>query len=60
MPRGGRRILWNVLMGLATGVATFISLWTLWGRLKGWSIVIILAFVGLVLIVHFVRKGKTV
>jgi hypothetical protein len=58
MPRGGKRILWNVLMGLATGMATFISMWTLWGRLKGWSIVIIAAFVGLVLIVHFIRKGK--
>jgi len=58
MPRGGRRILWNVLMGLATIGATFISMWTLWGRLKGWSIVIIAAFVGLVLIVHLIRKGK--
>ncbi len=59
MPRGGRRILWNVLMGLATGMATFISFWTLWGRLKGWSVVIITAFVGLVLIVHFARKRRT-
>lgn len=58
MPRGGKRIIWNVLMGLATGMATFISMWTLWGRLKGWSIMIIAAFIGLVLIVHFIRKGK--
>jgi len=59
MPRGGRRIVWNVLLGLATGLATFISMWTLWARLKTWSIVIIAAFVGLVLVVHFARKRKT-
>jgi Mn2+/Fe2+ NRAMP family transporter len=59
MPRGGRRILWNVLMGLATIVATFISMWSLWAWMKAWSIVITTAFAGLVLVVHFARKKKT-
>jgi len=58
MPRGGRRIIWNVLMALATTVATFISMWSLWTWLKAWSIVIVAAFVGLVLVVHFARKSK--
>jgi len=59
MPRGGSRILWNVLMGLATIVATFISMWSLWAWMKAWSIVIITAFAGLILVVHFARKRKT-
>jgi Mn2+/Fe2+ NRAMP family transporter len=58
MPRGGRRIIWNVLMALATTVATFISMWSLWAWMKTWSIAIIAAFVGLVLVVHFARKSK--
>jgi hypothetical protein len=59
MPRGGTRILWNVLMGLATIGATCISMWSLWGWMKAWSIAIIAAFAGLVLVVHFARKRKT-
>jgi len=58
MPRGAKRIIWNVLMALATIVATFISMWSLWTWLKAWSIVIVAAFVGLVLVVHFARKSK--
>jgi len=58
MPRGARRIIWNVLMALATTVATFISMWSLWTWMKTWSIAIVAAFVGLVLVVHFVRKSK--
>jgi hypothetical protein len=58
MPRGGRRIIWNVLMALATTVATFISMWSLWAWMKTWSIAIIAAFVGVVLVVHFARKSK--
>ncbi len=58
LPRGGSRILWNVLMVLATTMASCISMWSMWPRLGWWSIVIIAAFIGLILIVHFIRKTK--
>ncbi|MDF1861587.1 MAG: divalent metal cation transporter [Verrucomicrobiales bacterium] len=29
MPRGGKRVIWNVLMLIATGLATFGSIWAL-------------------------------
>lgn len=58
MPQGGKRFLWNVLMVIATGIATLVSIWSLWSRLGGWSIVVIAIFVGLILVVHFIRKGK--
>jgi hypothetical protein len=58
LPQGGKRVLWNVLMVIATGIATLVSIWSLWSRLGKWSIAIIVAFVGLILVVHFIRKGK--
>lgn len=58
MLRGGKRVLWNVFMVIATGAATLVSIWSLWSRLGGWSIAVIVAFVGLILVVHFIRKGK--
>jgi hypothetical protein len=58
MPRGGRRLLWNVLMVPAAGAAAFVSMWSIWPRIGWWSIVIIAVFVALVLIVHFMRKGN--
>jgi len=58
MPRGGKRAAWNILMAISVCTATIVSVWTLWSRLKSWSILIIAAFVGLILIVHFIRKAK--
>lgn len=58
MPQGGKRVIWNVLMVITTGIATLVSIWSLWSRLGGWSIAVIVVFVGLILVVHFIRKGK--
>jgi hypothetical protein len=58
MPKGGKRVLWNVLMAIATSIATLVSIWSLWSRLRWWGIVVFLAFIGLVLGVHFARKNK--
>ncbi len=59
MPRGGKRVLWNVLMIIATAIATLVAIWSLWSKIGlTWSIIIIVAFVGLILVVHFQRKGK--
>jgi Mn2+/Fe2+ NRAMP family transporter len=58
MPQGAKRVLWNILMVIATGIATLVSIWSLWSRLGGWSIAVIVVFFGLILVVHFVRKGK--
>ncbi|MHC4740441.1 MAG: divalent metal cation transporter [Planctomycetota bacterium] len=57
MPRGGKLILWNALMIIATAIATLVSIWSLWSRLGPYSIGVIAAFVGLILVVHFIRKG---
>jgi len=56
MPRGGRRILWNVLMALAAGAATFGSVWSLWSKLRYLGIVLLVGFIILCIVVHFARK----
>ena len=58
MPHGPRRVLWNVLMIAATSVAMFVSIWSLWSRLRWVGILLLAAFVTLVLVVHVVRRNK--
>jgi hypothetical protein len=60
MPIGVKRILWNVLMALAAGAATFGSVWSLWSKLQWKGIGILVGFIVLCIVVHFVRpKAKT-
>ena len=58
MPQGGKRAVWNILMAISVCTATLVSIWSLWSRLKSWSILVIAVFIGLILVVHFVRKAK--
>ena len=56
MPIGAKRILWNVLMALAAGAAAFGSVWSLWSKLQWKGIGILVGFIALCIVVHFVRK----
>jgi Mn2+/Fe2+ NRAMP family transporter len=56
MPQGGKRILWNVLMALASGAAAFGSVWSLWSKLQWLGIILLIGFIALCVVVHFVRK----
>jgi len=56
MPTGGKRILWNVLMALASGAAAFGSVWSLWSKLQWLGIGLIVGFIVLCIIVHVFRK----
>ncbi len=56
MPTGGKRILWNVLMALAAGAASFGSVWSLWSKLRWLGIVLLITFIALCVVVHFARK----
>ena len=63
MPRGSRRVLWNALMIVATGVAIFVSVWSLWNRTESWlgsgwiGIAIVAVFVLICVVVHIVRAN---
>lgn len=56
MPTGGKRILWNVLMALASGAAACGSVWVLWSKLQWLGIVLLITFIAVCVVVHFARK----
>jgi len=58
MPRGGRRLLWNVLMAVACSIASFGSLWALWAKVRWVGVGAFVCFVALVLVVHIARKRQ--
>ncbi len=61
MPTGGKRILWNVLMALAAGAASFGSIWSLWSKLQWLGIILLVSFIVLCIVVHLLRpKSKKV
>ena len=66
LPSGTARMVWNVLMGLATGIATFGSIWVLSSKahLENWKGIIPLTGLVLLLVlfavgtVSFIKKEK--
>ena len=57
-PKGGRRVLWNVLMALAAGAAAFGSVWSLWSKIRWMGIILLVVFIVVVVVVHYARQGK--
>lgn len=55
MPRGLRRATWNTLLGIAAGIATAASLYSVWTRTQWNGIVAMGALLGLALIVQIYR-----
>ncbi len=58
LPAGGRRLLWNTLMGLAAGVTTVASLASVWLKAGWYGMAAVGAFLGAALIVQVARRGK--
>jgi len=57
MPRGVKRLVWNVLMAVASGLAAFGAVWSLWSKLGRWGIGLLAVFVGLVVLTGIVRRA---
>lgn len=57
-PTGGRRLLWNVLIGTACGLTVFGSLWTLWAKVRWVGVGAFAGFVAPVIVVQVVRKPR--
>jgi len=58
LPKGGSRIVWNVLMGLSAGLAAFGSVWSIWAKTRWYGLAGVVLFTLLVLVVHVVRSGR--
>jgi Mn2+/Fe2+ NRAMP family transporter len=59
MPKGFKRVLWNILMALASGAAAFGSVWSLWSKIRWLGIILLISFIALCVIVHFARSEKS-
>ena len=57
LPRGGKRILWNVAMIAATGLVSFGSFWSVWDKAHWKGVMGVAALVVLALVVHVARAG---
>lgn len=58
LPTGGKKIVWNLLMGLACALAAFGSFWSI--KTSPYANVgygIMLALIGLTIAVHFAKQG---
>ncbi len=58
MPRGSKRMVWNVLMGIATALAAFASIWCIWTKIRWYGLAVIVMFTSLVVVVHLMRRRK--
>ncbi len=58
MPRGLRRLWWNLLMTISAGLAALASLWSLWSKIRWYGIGLIFLVLALMAIVHVVRKAN--
>ncbi len=58
MPRGGKRIVWNTLMGLAAGILGLACIWQMWNKIGWYGIGLLAAFIALALVVHVARRRR--
>ena len=56
MPRGAKRFVVNLLMGIATAVALCASIWAVWAKTQYAGLAGMAAFLGLALAVHVYRR----
>ena len=56
MPRGGKRLTWNVLMVVAIAWTGFGSMYAVWSKSHWYGVALVMCFILLAVVVHFVRR----
>lgn len=59
LPKGGSRVIWNSLMGIACGLVTVCSGWVVWAKAGYYGVGGVVALVVLALFVQVTRSGST-
>lgn len=57
-PKGFKWWLWNILLSISFTLSAIGSTWAIYSRTGVYGFYIIIGFISLVLIVHFIRKNK--
>jgi len=60
LPRGRSRILWNLLMVLATSFSSFGCFYSIWSRTGTAGLAVAAGLVLLAILVHFLRRDRSV
>lgn len=60
LPKGGSRVIWNSLMGIACALATIGAGWSIWAKAGNYGVAGVVALVVLALFVHFTRTPAAV
>lgn len=60
LPKGGSRVIWNSLMGIACGLATIGAGWSIWAKAGYYGVAGVVALVTLALFVQFTRSSAPV
>ena len=60
LPKGGSRIIWNLLMGIACALATIGAGWSVWDKSGVYGVGGVVALVGLALFVQFTKSPSAV
>ena len=60
MPKGGSRVLWNTLMGIACGLATLGASWSIWAKSGWYGVGGVVALVTLAVFVQLTRSSTPV
>ncbi len=58
MPKGGKRVAWNVLMAIAILWTGFGSMYAVWSKVHWYGMGLVGAFILLAVIVHFARRAR--
>lgn len=59
MPKGAKRVAWNLLMMIAITLTGIGSVYAVWSKAHWYGMAVVGAFILLALIVQFVRAGKS-
>ena len=60
LPKGGHRVMWNTLMGIACGLATIGAAWAIWDKSGWYGVGGVVALVGLALFVQMTSSSTAV
>jgi len=56
LPRGGKRVLWNTLMGFSFALSTVGAGWAVWSKAEWNGVAFVIALIAAALFVHVARK----
>jgi len=58
IPKGHKRVIWNVVMVISVALASFGAMWSVWSKAKWNGMAGVAVFIALAVVVHLVRRNR--